>query len=116
MLLLLLACGAPTLAEVQDEVFTPSCTFSTCHGASAPSAGLDLTEGAAHAGLVGVASADAPGETRVIAGDPDASYLVKKLLGEAGITGDPMPPGGAALDADKIDLVVRWIEAGAAAE
>lgn len=116
MLLLLIGCGAPTLAEVQAEVFTPSCTFSSCHGSSASAAGLDLTDGAALAALVDVASADAPGETLVIPGDADGSYLVKKLRGEAGIVGDAMPPGGTPLDADKIALVVDWIDAGAAAE
>lgn len=115
-MLLLLGCGAPTLAEVQAEVFTPSCTFSSCHGASAAAAGLDLTEDAAFAELVNVASADAPGETLVIPGDADESYLVKKLRGEAGIAGDPMPPGGTPLDADRLALVVDWIDAGAAAE
>ncbi|MFN7142154.1 MAG: hypothetical protein ACK4YP_00135, partial [Myxococcota bacterium] len=90
MLLLLIACTsapkgdtgdapAPTLTQVQAEILTPSCAFSTCHGGGGGGAAdLDLSDGRSHAELVGVESTDAPGEILVVPGDPDASYLVKK--------------------------------------
>lgn len=102
-----------TLTAVQEEVFTPSCTFSTCHAASSPAAGLDLTAGASHAALVGVASADADGETLVIPGDADGSYLVRKLAAASGIVGDEMPPQSGGLDADRLARVRAWIDGGA---
>lgn len=104
-----------TLAELQSTIFTPSC--SGCHtggGASLPSS-MNLSNAAAtHAALVGVASTEQPTVLRVSAGDPDASYLVRKLEGAPGITGSRMPLGAAPLDAALIANVRAWITAGAA--
>lgn len=104
---------AATFARVESEVIKPSCSFSICHGGGS-SGGLSLTGDAAadHAALVGVASHDKPDETLVIAGDPDNSYLIKKLTGAAGIEGDPMPSTGA-LDDAQIQLIRDWIADGA---
>jgi len=41
----------PTFQAIQDNVFTPSCALSFCHGASMQ-ADLDLREGAAYAMIV----------------------------------------------------------------
>lgn len=110
----------PTLSNVQAEVFTPSCAFSTCHGEGEGSANLLLTDGAAFAGLVGVAAegdansgAPPDGSVRVVAGDAASSYLVAKLGGGGDIVGDVMPDP-AGLDAERLALVVAWIDAGAA--
>lgn len=100
-----------TLAEVQDVVFTPSCAFATCHAAPGES-GLVLEEGASLAALVNVDSVDNPGNILVIPGDSEASYLIAKLRGDAGIVGELMPVG-AALEADRLQLVVDWINTGA---
>lgn len=108
----LTACSAtPTLTDVQAEVFTPSCAFSSCHG-SVAGGGLNLEEGNAWAELVDVGSEDAPGHTRVVPGDADSSYLMAKLQGDADIEGDPMPPSGGLTDA-QIQSVRDWINAGA---
>ncbi|HMV69817.1 MAG TPA: hypothetical protein PKA64_23455, partial [Myxococcota bacterium] len=48
----------------------------------------------------------------VVPGDADGSYLVQKLEGADGITGDPMPVGGS-LDPADLQVVRDWIEAGA---
>ncbi|MBL8267948.1 CHRD domain-containing protein, partial [Steroidobacter sp.] len=106
--------AAATLTQLQSTIFTPSC--SGCHtggGASLPSS-MNLSNAAAtFAALVGVASTEQPAVQRVDAGDPDASYLVRKLEGAAGITGARMPLGGAALDPVLIANVRAWITAGA---
>ena len=108
----------PTLTNVQAEVFNKSCAFSTCHGDGTGSAGLSLVDGVSYGELVDVpAEGDAEtgepaGETRVIASDPDGSYLIRKLEGSSGIIGESMPEA-APLEADRLDLVRRWIEAGA---
>jgi hypothetical protein len=104
----------PTLAELQAEVFTPWCAFSTCHAAPGAS-GLVLDDGETWASVVDVASADAPAETLVIPGDAANSYLMKKLRGDSGIVGDPMPLG-APLDEATIARVAAWIDAGATDE
>jgi hypothetical protein len=103
--------AAPTLTEVQAEVFGPSCAFSTCHAAPGAS-GLVLEDGQSHAELVDVPSADAAGRTLVVPGDSEGSYLVAKLRGDPGITGFRMPTGDA-LDDARLQLVIDWIDAGA---
>lgn len=122
MILALLACTttdasdskatAPTLSNVQADVFTASCAFSTCHAAPGAS-GLVLEDGTSWAALVTVESVDNPGAILVIPGDANGSYLVQKLRGDAGIVGDEMP-AGAPLEDERIQLVVDWIDAGAA--
>jgi hypothetical protein len=97
--------------EIQDTVFTPIC--SVCHaGANAPQ-GLRLDAGNSYALLVNVASAEVPGTLRVNPGNPNASYLVQKIEGTAAV-GVRMPANGPPyLPQDRIDLVRRWIAAGA---
>jgi len=110
---------APTLVNVQSEVFTASCAFSTCHGDGGGNAGLSLLDGVSYSELVGILAegdletgAPPEGATRVVPGDPDASYLVQKLQGDSTIVGDPMP-SDAGLDAERLALVRDWIATGA---
>lgn len=116
-----LANGTPaptvTLTQLQAEIFTPRC--NVCHdGSSAPGGALpgsmNLGAGSSVASLVGVASQEQPALMRVKPGDPDNSYLVRKLEGAAGISGARMPFGGPFLDAAAIARVRAWIAAGAA--
>lgn len=101
----------PTFAEVQEETLTRSCGFSACHGAGAGYLTIDGTA-ADHGRLVDVASFASPDEILIVPGDPDASYVMKKIRGEAGIVGDEMPPGGGLSDAQIANLEA-WIAAGA---
>lgn len=97
--------------EIQDTVFTPIC--SQCHiGAGAPH-GLRLDAANSYALLVNVASDEVPTLKRVNPGNPDQSYIVQKISGTAAV-GGRMPLGQAALPQDRIDLIRRWIAAGAA--
>lgn len=102
-----------SLDSLQATVFSPSC--AGCHngtGGSLPGV-MDLSDAAASfAALVNVASIQQPGLDRVEPGDPDASYLVRKLEGGPGIDGDRMPQGGS-LDQATIDVLRQWIEDGA---
>jgi uncharacterized protein (TIGR03118 family) len=110
--------GAPpvTLSQIQASVFTPIC--SGCHNGSNPPGGAlpgsqNLTAGNSFGALVGVASLEQPSLRRVNAGDPDASYLIQKLEGAAGISGSRMPLGGPFLDQATIDQIKSWISSGA---
>ncbi len=104
----------PTFAAVHERVLQPGCVFATCHKASAtPGGSLSLERDVAHMNLVDVASAAVPDRLRVVAGDPDASYLLDKLTSMTPAAGTIMPPG-APLEAERIDLVRDWIAAGAA--
>jgi hypothetical protein len=63
---------------------------------------------------VGVASAAKPDAVRVIPGDPDNSYLVRKLEGGPNIVGERMPRTGGPYLTDGQMLVIRqWIRRGA---
>jgi len=97
--------------SIQDNVFTPICT--KCHqGASAPE-GLQLDATHSYALLVGVASAEQPSVKRVEPGDPDSSYIIRKLEGAPGITGQQMPFGGPYLPQSTINVIRQWITNGA---
>ena len=98
--------------SIQDNVFTPICT--RCHsGAGAPQ-GLQLDAAHSYALLVGVPSNEDSGVLRIKPGAPDASYLIRKLQGSAGIVGAQMPFGGPPLPQATIDVIRQWISDGAA--
>lgn len=105
---------APTLSSIQEDIFTPTCALSGCHSSGSDSGGLTLEEGQSHGELVNRASTGVPSFDRVVPGNAELSYLMKKLLGDADIVGSRMPRGGGGLDEEQLDQVERWIEAGAA--
>ena len=97
--------------SIQANVFTPIC--SKCHiGASAPE-GLQLDAAHSYNLLVGVPSAERPDLLRVNPGNPDASYMVQKIEGAAGIVGGQMPLGETPLPQATIDAIRQWITNGA---
>ena len=66
------------------------------------------------AGLVDGPSHDAPGRVFVVPRDLEASYLLDKIDGAAGIVGDRMPPGGSGRVAiTQIGALRSWIADGA---
>jgi len=102
----------PTLQAIQDNVFTPGCAMSFCHGA-AQSAGLDLRSGSSFTFLVDVPSNEVPTADRVEPFLPDDSYLICKLENCAWIVGQPMPLIGGPLPQDQTDVIRDWISLGA---
>jgi hypothetical protein len=109
----------PTLASIQAEVFSISCTASTCHDANLPEEMLDLSSlSASEESLINVASRQAPTKLRVAPSDSSASYLMNKLLGVDILLGTTQMP---QLDPDglcdpKIDAIEQWIDDGAPVE
>lgn len=100
-----------TFSRVQAEVFTPSCALSGCHSGASPTAGQDLSAGKAYSQTVNVRSEQST-RLRIAPGDPDASYLISKVRGDATITGSRMPLGGA-LPPERVNLLVDWVRRGA---
>ena len=120
--LLLLACGkegdtgvqpAATFTEVQADILTPSCAFSTCHGGGGGAEGLSVAEGEAYAALVGVPSAQVPELSLVEPGDHSRSYLWMKCAPTDDIIEGPMPDASSGLEADRLERLASWIDAGA---
>lgn len=104
-----------TLTQLQSTIFSPRC--SSCHtgGGGALPASMNLSSAAeTFAALVNVASTEQPALLRVKPNDAVNSYVIHKLEGAAGITGDRMPLGGPFLNQATIDQVKSWINAGAA--
>lgn len=112
--LLLLACTpAPTLTEVQADVFNNSCAFSTCHGSGGGAQGLTLADGDSYAAIVGVPAQQVPELNLVEPGDHENSYLWQKCQDLETNIGAVMPEGGSGLDAEHLDQLAAWIDNGA---
>ena len=103
-----------SLADIQAQVFGPLC--AGCHSGPAGNvlpSGLDLSSTAnSHANLVNVMSLQTTFD-RVEPGNPDDSYLIRKLEGGPGIAGSQMPQGGPFLDQATINTIRQWITEGA---
>ena len=87
-----------------------------CHNANGQlfAGRLKLEHAVAYDQLVNVAARNRPGATRVIPGDPENSYLVRKLAGGPDIFGLRMPNNGPPFLTDgQISVIKRWIELGA---
>ncbi len=103
---------APPLSDLEQRVFTRSCTFSACHPSSAsPAGGLSLA-GSTFEKLVNAKSTLAPDKLRVVPFQPDQSFFFEKIAQEKPSVGKRMPPG-QALPEDEIAQIRAWIEAGA---
>lgn len=110
-----------TFSSIQREIFDrrePSgrAACTECHTpplSTALNGQLNLRPDVSYASLVGVASSGKRGAIRVVAGDPENSYIVHKLEGRPGIDGGRMPSGGPYLTAGQIAVIKRWISLGA---
>ena len=102
----------PTLASLQVNVFDRSCAVAGCHAGSTAPLGLRLDAGFSYARLVGQASVESPTQLRVAPGDPDNSYLLQKIEGNAAV-GGRMPLNQPPLAPEAIAAVRAWIAAGA---
>ena len=108
----------PKLAQAQESadleaqvaaIFEQGCARAGCHAAPLPQQNLDLSREQFYAGLVGEPSVGKPDEIRVIPGNPDDSYLLKKLRGEEGIVGLQMPMIGDKLSDEQLGAIESWI-------
>ena len=103
-----------TIFNVSDSTGRLACTQCHSDQGRTPSSNLVLLEGRSYQQLIGRASLGQPGATLVIPGDPDNSYLIKKLQGAAGIAGQRMPRGnGPFLSEGQILVIKAWIRDGA---
>src|SRR5689334_23299664 len=66
-------------ANIQP-IFDRSCALPACHTPPVVNQGLDLSPGRAYNQTVGVASTEVARFKRVKPGDPDNSYLFKKIV------------------------------------
>jgi len=107
-ILLAAAWGVWAAAEVPDNVkaiFGQRC--AGCHKGKFPPKGLNL-EPAKAAAILDAPSREVPELKIVDTKAPEASYLLKKVRRESGISGRPMPPG-KALAADQLQVLEAWL-------
>ena len=102
----------PTLASIQDNVFTVNCAVSGCHGGAGAQQGLRLDPGFSAGNLINVHSPQDSNLIRVLPGDPDGSFLIQKLDGTQTV-GSRMPDGGPYLTTATINVIRQWIQDGA---
>lgn len=107
------ATSAPTLSELQADIFTPSCAKSGCHAGPAPAQGMNLSDGQTFANTVGVPSTEVASLDRVEPGNPDDSYLVRKVEGTASVGGRMPLDGPPFLTNAQMQSIRDWIAAGA---
>lgn len=103
----------PTLNEIASTVLVPAC--GDCH-ISQTLGDLWLEPNAALRDRLLASSLQAAPMPLVTPGDPQASYLWRKVEGshlEAGGLGEPMPLARSPLTELQTDLLRRWIAGGA---
>ena len=107
-ILLAAAWGVRAAAEVPDNVkalFGQRC--AGCHKGKFPPKGLNLEPAKVDA-ILDAPSREVPELKIVDTKAPEASYLLKKVRRESGISGRPMPPG-KALAADQLQVLEAWL-------
>lgn len=108
-----IAATAPSFKRDIAPVLEERC--AGCHLTGEESGKLALSTDAAFKSLVGQSSIESP-LLRVKAGDPEVSYLVRKLEGTqlaAGGKGAMMPLGGPPIDPAFLIALRQWIASGA---
>lgn len=113
-------CASDCLHDVLNSGPGFSCVF--CHGgppALNKFAGLDLESPNLAERLrdrtaqhldVRVGAACSPGDKLIDVDQPEASWLLKKVRGQQGSCGDPMPQGGPRLDAHALACLERYVQ------
>ena len=95
-----------------QPILTKNCATEDCHIAPKPAKKMDLSEGKAYMSMVNVTSREMPKLKIVAPGNLELSYLYDKLTGNQD-EGDRMPSGKKALPKAEIELIKKWILAGA---
>lgn len=103
---------ADNFKSIQANIFTPSCAVSGCHSGTAPQVGMSLEADKSFTAIVNQPSSEVPSLQRIAPGNPDDSYLLRKVTGIASV-GVQMPRNAAALSSAKIEALRSWIDNGA---
>jgi hypothetical protein len=109
---------AVTFAADIQPIFSGSCATSGCH--ALPSANpankpMVLSAGQAYDNIVNVPSGQLPSMDRIEPGNPNLSYLIRKLEGthgQVGGSGSRMPIGNP-LPTSTMNTLRQWVSEGA---
>jgi hypothetical protein len=103
--------GGSTPARDAETIFAETCGTMGCHDDSLQAqAGLDLVSPDVESRLIGVNATGIGCESAilVVAGDPESSYLLDKVLNAPGICGLQMPYVGT-ISASDVETLRQWI-------
>ena len=107
----------PTFTSIQENIFSRSCSSSSCHSTFSTRGALVLEADKAYGNLVGIRPdnevARKKGLFRVFPGNPDSSFLLIKLTAPGQGEGDRMPYSNDPLSQQAIDAIRTWIANGA---
>ena len=106
----------PNICSIYRSQIFAGCANGYCHGGGA--GGFDLDHSSAQALHDSIVEVETSARMYyVLPENVRMSYLINKLQGTQGQLvqgdGDRMPPNGAYFDRNQMDVLRRWIEAGA---
>ena len=99
-----------TIPKDAQTVFDESCATIGCHDDVTTASNLNLLSPGVESRVLNVNATGSGCETRilVVAGDPNGSYLLDKILGTIGICGSRMPLLSILPDSD-VEVIREWI-------
>lgn len=108
----------PTIENIQRYIFDPACSTSGCHDALTNGGDLELPSAqASYDRMVNVRAVNPIARTNrwllVKPGEPERSFLMRKLDGPGVGEGEAMPSDTQELHPFYRDLIYRWIAEGA---
>lgn len=93
------------------DIFAQSCARVGCHAGSDPQLGMSLEPELFFDHTVGAASRERTELDIIHPGEPDSSYLIKKVRGDEDIIGARMPMTGNSLSDAEIATIADWVRA-----
>lgn len=103
----------PASDELQKNaarVFKKNCSVVGCHAGPFPPVNLNLEEEKFEDFLVGKPSYELNNLNLIDVDNPEQSYLIKKIRGEAGIIGKQMPAGSSPLSKEDQKVIEDWVK------
>jgi hypothetical protein len=98
-------------ADIKPILTSYGCNSQFCHGADTPPSNFSVRTAVSFLGPGN--EAKQLGICNITRGDPENSYVIRKLRGDAGIIGGRMPEGGAQIDDADFQVIRQWILEGA---
>ncbi|MDZ4699652.1 MAG: hypothetical protein SH809_08110 [Rhodothermales bacterium] len=97
--------------DIKPILANYGCNSQFCHGADTPPSNFSVRTATS---ILGPGNeAEQLGVCNVTRGDPENSYIIRKLRGDAGIIGGRMPEGGGQIDDADFQVIRQWILEGA---
>ncbi len=101
--------GNDKLQENVTRILKKSCSVAGCHRGNYPPLNLNLEKDKFMKSLVNIPSQGIPSLKLVDTNNPEKSYLLMKIKGDASIVGKRMPAGSSPLKESDIKTIEDWV-------